>query len=160
MTNAYPGGCETVSWGGVPMTDISTSRLVAWLKRKKGEELRVVGRYDSTEVEWLYRRDDVHSTYTVDDFAASVDAYRGLVPAVESLTDTLQAGDHRATVNVYDQLVLLLYVLDPERGVVVSFDTPVGEDMVEIVTDGLQLLLADQDDREAEPPASAESMFE
>ena len=125
------------------MSDIPCSRLLTWLQNEHGDELRVLLRYDGTDNEWLYRRDDVVANYPEADFEESVDTYREIEPLVREQSEIIDGGALRATVNVYDDIVLIQFPLAPGEGVVVSFDADVGKDLVEIVATGLQLLLAD-----------------
>lgn len=127
------------------------SRLRTYLERTQGDRLRVVATYDEDEYDWLYRRDDVVEKFSEDEFAASFETYRKVDPAVAEQADIMRAGNHRATVNVYDDIVLIQFPLGEGRGAVVSLDAEVGADMVEIVADGLQLLLADREDAGAVP---------
>lgn len=142
----------------MPVTELSPStmgspqsRLTRYLERTQGDRLRVVATYDGEDYEWLYRRDDVAEKFSDEEFAASFETYRNVDPAVAEQADIMRAGNHRATVNVYDDIVLIQFPLHDGQGAIVSLDADVGADMVEIVADGLQLLLADQDDADAVP---------
>lgn len=125
------------------MSDLPCSRLLTWLQNEHGEDLRVLLRYDGGDHEWLYRREDVVANYPEAEFEKSVETYRDIEPLVHDQSEIIDGGALRATVNIYDEIVLLQFPLEPGEGVVVSFDANVGKDLVEIVATGLQLLLAD-----------------
>ncbi|UWG48874.1 Uncharacterized protein HSRCO_2614 [Halanaeroarchaeum sp. HSR-CO] len=134
------------------MTDLPCSRLLTWLQREYGDDLRVLLHYEESEYEWLYRRDDVRAQYDERSFDESVDTYREIEPLVREQSDILDGGALRATVNVYDDIVLLQFPMRPGEGVVVSLEATAGADLVEIVATGLQLLLADADAAQARMP--------
>ncbi|MFB6125585.1 MAG: hypothetical protein ABEJ59_06465 [Halanaeroarchaeum sp.] len=114
------------------------SRLTRYLERTQGDRLRVVATYDAEGYEWLYRREAVLEKFSDAEFTASFETYRNVDPAVAEQADIMRAGNHRATVNAYDDIVLLQFPLGEGRGAIVSLDAEVGADMVEIVADGLQ----------------------
>lgn len=134
------------------MPDLPGSRLLTWLRREHGDDLRAVLHFEPETHEWLYRRDEVAAHYDVRAFDESVETYRDIEPLVRRQSDIIDGGALRATVNVYDDIVLLQFPLDAGEGVVVSFDAAVGEDVVEVVATGLQLLLADVEEAQERMP--------
>lgn len=128
------------------MGDMPSSRLVQWLKRTQGDDLRVVGVYDDSGGEWLYRRPDVADAYPESAFEESIETHRTWAKAVMKQADIIEGGDLRATVNIFDDILIINFPMDHDRGAVVALEAKVGEDLVEIVATGLQLFL---DDREA-----------
>ncbi|MGM0399359.1 MAG: hypothetical protein ACQEQY_10255 [Halobacteriota archaeon] len=138
------------------MTDLPCSRLLTWLQREHGDDLRVLLRYEEEEHEWLYRRDDVKAQYDERSFDESVDTYREIEPLVREQSDILDGGALRATINVYDDIVLIQFPMAIGEGVVVSLEATAGEDLVEIVATGLQLLLADVEAAKARMPGWVE----
>ncbi|MFB6133581.1 MAG: hypothetical protein ABEJ55_01155 [Halanaeroarchaeum sp.] len=128
------------------MDEAPSSRLLEWLKRTQGDDLRVVGVYDGSGGEWLYRRPDVADAYPESAFEESLETHRTWAKAVMEQAEIIEGGDLRATINVFDDILIINFPLDHERGALVALEAKVGEDLVEVVANGLQLLL---DDREA-----------
>lgn len=124
------------------------SRFTRWLKRSHEDTLRLVLRYDGSEAEFLHLRADVEGEYSPEELEGITETHRNIAPAVETQSERVRGGSHRATVNYYDDFLIIQYPLEGSKGVVVSLDAEVGHDHVETVATGLQLLWADEADRE------------
>lgn len=127
------------------MSSDPPSRLVRWLERTQAGHLRVVARYDEDGYEWLFRRDDVADTYSQDAFDRTFDNYRWIAPIAFDQAEAMEAGSLRANLNVFDRVIVIQFLETPEQGTIVSFDADIGEDLVEIVANGLQLLIGDRE---------------
>lgn len=108
--------------------------------------MRAVATYDDTDYEWLYRRQDVEEGYPQTAFDRTFDNYRRIAPIGLDQERAMDVGDLRANVTVYDRAVVIQFALTETEGMIVSLDAEVGEDMVEVIATGLQLIVADRDE--------------
>lgn len=116
------------------MTD-ATPELVAALRDRAGDDVRVVGTHDDSDWEIAYMRDDLrdaYSTASVDDIADDL-VFDAL--GVEQQESLYELGDLRATVRLFDDGFVVHVPVADHEGVLVSLGEDAdlrGRDVVEL----------------------------
>ena len=128
--------------------------FVSFLRRTARTSLRAVVRYDADGFEVLHVRDDVETRYEPVEVADAVERHR-TAEAVERRHETgLRAGEHGATVRVYEEAVVVhIPRNDGTYGAVVSLDVEAAANCVSFVRSCLSTLR--DDERQADAGTAA-----
>lgn len=142
---------------------LDSSRLVDWLQRTQEDRLRLIADYDADDYELRYVRPVLEEMYDEEDWEATFENHRLVAPLGYDQANTIQAGDVRANITVFDRVIGIQYLEGESRGTIVSLDAEPGIDLIEIVATGLQLLLDDRDredvDVDDQPAADETDQF-
>lgn len=120
---------------------IEVSRALAgFFKQEVGQSLRLVGHYTDAEIDLVYLRADLQQRYDEGDFQQTFAIHRQDKAAAAQQQSVIAAGNHHATLRIYDEAIVFNFAQTDEIGTVVSVTPEVGRDLLTFVTRYLEQL--------------------
>lgn len=122
---------------------IEASRALAnFFKQEVGQSLRLVGHYTDDEIDLVYLRTDLQKRYDEADFQQTFAIHRQDKAAAAKQQSVISAGNHHATLRIYDEALVFNFVQTDDMGTIVSVAPEVGRDLLTFVTRCLKQLQA------------------
>lgn len=120
------------------MKQDAAETVAAYCQRRIGSALRLVAAYDDTGVELVYVREDLLAAY--DEQPRQLhDDFVGLAE-IQEIVDSLgledsPLGAYRSTMHVTENAFVFQFFRGAKRGVIVSTDTSIGQQLDSFVND-------------------------
>lgn len=121
---------------GVPVMIDRAQEFTAHLRGTLGQDLRAVAVFGPDLSQQLFLREDLQGHYDSEEVAALIRKARSVGEPLRDVGSWATAmGDIQASVHVFDNALLVQFVLGPETGIIVSVEPDVGRALVEFIRD-------------------------
>lgn len=111
--------------------------FTTYLQGTLGQDLRAVTVYGPDLSQQIYLRDDLQGRYDSEELTALMRKARAVgVPLREVGSRDTAMGDIQASVHVFENALLVQFLLGPRTGIIVSVEPDVGRALVEFIEDG------------------------
>lgn len=118
------------------------AQFLEFLEDRAGDTLRAVNWYRGAESELIYVREDL-DVETMDQRASHIHTQITGAPTASEPTDMIDLGDELATVNLYEEAVIVHLRVTADSGVVIGLDTIAARSLHDFIMDCRENLTGD-----------------